>query len=167
MSYEKLQHSIIAARDQRQELLTGYLTSGYAATIVISLNIPGPDKNPPGVQGLFSWAFNSLDEVLPTVLKHSQPDTVLGPYGLMLVNLNQAEVKRHCIAVETAHPFCRLLDLDVYDATGRQVDRASLDMPPRSCFVCDLPAVECIRFKRHSFQETTAKTHEFLAHFRA
>ena len=167
MSYEKLQHSIIAARDQRQELLAGYLASGYAAIIVISLNIPGPDKNLPGVQELFSWVLNGLDEAFPAVLKHCQPDNILGPYRLMLLNLNPAEVKRHCIAVETAHPFCRLLDLDVYDATGNQVDRASLGVPPRSCFVCDLPAVECIRLKRHSFHEIKAKTDEFLAHFKA
>ena len=167
MSYEKLQHSIIDARDQRQELLAGYLTSGYAATIVISLNIPGPDKNLPGVQELFSWALNVLDEAMPVVLKHCQPDNILGPYGLMPVNLDPAEVKRHCIAVETSRPFCRLLDLDVYDATGRQVDRASLDVPPRNCFICDLPAVECIRLKRHSFHEIKAKTDEFLAHFTA
>ena len=167
MSFEKLQHNIIAARDHRQDLLAGHLASGYAATIVISLNIPGPDKNPPGVQGLFSWALNGLGEALPAVLTHCQSDNILGPYGLMLVNLNPAEVKLHCIAVETAHPFCRLLDLDVYDATGRQVDRASLDVPPRTCFVCDLPAVECIRLRRHSFQEITAKADEFLAHFKA
>jgi holo-ACP synthase CitX len=166
MSSEKLRNEILAARDRRQVLLEGYLAQGYPATIVLSLNIPGPDKILPGVDGLFSWALRCLDEMLPIVRKDHQPDGVLGPLCFMMLELEPSEVKQRCMAVETAQSFGRLLDIDVYDGNGRQVDRGSLGVAPRRCLVCNLPATECIRLGRHTIQEVIKKTDEYLAHFR-
>jgi len=166
MSSEKLRNDILAARDRRQELLEGYLAQGYPAALSLSLNIPGPDKNPPGASGLFSWALRNLAGVFPDLRMRHQPDDVLGPWGIMLLDLDAPKVKQRCMAVETAHPCGRLLDLDVYDIHGRQVDRASLGLSPRPCLICDLPAGECIRLGRHTMQEVMGKTDELLAHFR-
>lgn len=167
MSSEELQNSILAARDRRQELLQGYLGAGCPATIVLSLNIPGPDKNLPGVQGLFSWAVHSLNRALPILLKHLQLVDVLGPHGIVLLDMDPFEVKRRCIYVETTQSCGRLLDLDVYDVSGKQVDRASLGIPPRPCLVCDQPAMECSRLERHAVHEVIKKTDEYLTYFRA
>lgn len=167
MSSEKLRNDLLAARDRRQGLLEAYLAQGAPAVLVLSLNIPGPDKNLPGVQGLFFWALLSLARVFPGQRMQRQPDDILGPCGVMLPELGAPEVKRRCMAVETAHPFGRLLDLDVYDAHAGQVDRASLSLPPRPCLVCGLPAGECIRLGKHTIQEVMKRTDELLAHFRA
>jgi holo-ACP synthase len=166
MSSEKLRNNILAARDRRQELLEGYLAQGAPATMFLSLNIPGPDKNLPGVRGLFAWALQSLAVGFPGQTLERQSDDGLGPCGIMRLELAAPEVKQRCLAVETAHPFCRLLDLDVYDARARQVDRASLGLPPRPCLVCGLPAGECIRLGRHTIHEILERTDELLTHFR-
>lgn len=166
MSSEKLHNDILAARDRRQELLEGYLAHGCPATMLLSLNIPGPDKNLPGSQGLFVWALQSLAGAFPGWRMQRQPDDLLGLCGIMLLELEAPDVKQRCMAVETAHPFGRLLDLDVYDAHGRQVDRASLCLPPRPCLVCGRAAGECIRLGRHTIHEILERTDELLAYFR-
>ncbi|WP_168205829.1 citrate lyase holo-[acyl-carrier protein] synthase [Geobacter sp. FeAm09] len=166
MSSEKLHNDLLAARDRRQELLAGCLDHGYPATICLSLNIPGPDKSLPGGQGLFAWALRSLAGAFPGWRMQRQPDDLLGPWGIMPLDLEAPEVKQRCMAVETAHPCGRLLDLDVYDARARQVDRASLALPPRPCLVCGQAAGECIRLGRHAMQEIRERTDELLAHFR-
>ena len=90
----------------------------------------------------------------------------LGPCAIMGLDMEPVAVKGRCIGLETSHPAARLIDLDVYSASGIQIDRGSLDVPRRTCLVCDQPAVECIRSKRHFFDEVIGKAHELLAPFR-
>ena len=89
----------------------------------------------------------------------------LGPYAIMGLDMEPVAIKNRCISLETSHPGARLIDLDVYSASGIQIDRSSLDLPRRTCLVCNQPAVECIRTKRHSFDDVVGKAHELLAHF--
>jgi triphosphoribosyl-dephospho-CoA synthase len=64
--------------------------------------------------------------------------------------------------MEEAFAAGRLLDVDVYDAAGRQVDRRSIGLPPRLCLACDQPAVDCIRAGRHSPGELAAAVSRLL-----
>ena len=166
MSSAKLRSEIIAARDRRQELLQASLGRCCPATLFLSLNIPGPDKNPPGAGRLFSWALRSLLCEYPDMENLTQGSDPLGPYAVILIDREAAEVKRSCIAMETSQPFARLIDLDVFDGNGRPVDRAAVGMLPRPCLLCSRPAVECIRLRRHGADELSGRRDELLAYFR-
>lgn len=111
-----------------------------------------------------------LDEfslTFPGLLQPEKYYDVLGPYAIMAFEMDPLEAKKHCIALETSNPSARLIDLDVYSAQGNQIDRASLGFPARPCLVCQCPAVDCIRLKRHSPVEVIAKTHALLSSFTA
>ncbi len=133
----------------------------------MSLNIPGREKTPAGSPAFFLSIFNRLVQDFPgsSVLEKSLD--ALGPYAIIALKIDPREAKRRCIALETGHPAARLIDLDVYSAAGAQIDRASLGIAARSCLVCQSPAVDCIRLKRHSLEEVIAKTHELLSSFSA
>lgn len=163
MSYAESRNRILAARDRRQELLENYLEAGYPATLFLSLNIPGEEKEPPGAGPLFSWAIRALTRALPGLVNLCKACDALGPHGIMLVELEATEVKRRCISIEASTPFARLVDLDVYDNKGIQAGRASLGLPPRPCIVCGMPAVDCIRTGRHASAEVIGRTYELLA----
>ncbi len=77
----------------------------------------------------------------------------LGPWAVLASSFAPAVTKRAAIDLEATLPAGRLLDLDVYDSSGAQIDRASLGVPARTCLVCARPAVECIRVGRHSAGE--------------
>lgn len=58
----------------------------------------------------------------------------------------------NCLPSRNGKDFSRLLDIDVYDATGKAV--ASPDRKSgRGCFLCPELAVVCMREARHSPQE--------------
>ncbi len=82
------------------------------------------------------------------------------------MDIDAVEAKKRCIIVETGEPCARLADLDVYAQDGAQVDRARLGLPARACLLCALPAVECMRAKRHDQNEVIAKAHALLVRFR-
>jgi holo-ACP synthase len=166
MSYAELRSSILAARERRQEQLDERISGGYAATVFLSLNISGENKNPPGASALFSWALRSILAEFPDTGNPVQGSDPLGPYAVIALNQAAVEVKRRCIVLENTNPFARLIDLDVYCANGRPVDRAKLGMPPRPCLLCRLPAVECIRLQRHGATELAWRRDELLSYFK-
>ncbi len=164
---EKSALDFLDARDSRQDALTQVLSRGYPAVLFVSLNIPGYEKTPPGSEALFLWVSGELEKAFPErhVLKTTHD--ALGPYALFAIEADPQGAKRRCIEIETSRPSARLIDLDVYSATGVQIDRRSLGLPTRTCLVCHASAVECIRTKRHSFEEVINKVHELLAPFSA
>lgn len=159
-------HSYLETRDKRQDLLNNLLLNRYPALLFLTLNIPGAMKALPGAFGLYKWGFDRLHTVFPGIRILIQGSDLLGPYTFFWLDAEPVEVKKQCVTLETAEPFARLLDLDVYDSGGQQLDRNSLGLGPRACLVCQQPAVECIRLKRHAFEEVIAKTHELLAPFK-
>jgi holo-ACP synthase len=166
MSYAELRSSILSARERRQELLDERISGGYATTVFLSLNIPGVEKSPPGASALFSWALRTILAEFPDAVNPVQGSDPLGQYAVISLKREAVEVKRRCIFLENANPFARLVDLDVYCANGRHVERAKLGMPPRPCLLCSQPAVECIRLQRHGATELLGRRDELLSHFR-
>ena len=112
------------------------------------------------------WVREKLHADFPELACLTEARDVLGPYALFGLDIDPPIVKKHCVGLETERPSSRLIDLDVYTADGRQVDRGSLGLQGRSCLVCDQRAVDCIRAKRHTFEETISKVHELLTPFR-
>ena len=165
-SFAKSRRSYLDARDNRQDALAWALGRGHPATLFLALNIPGGDKTPPGAEALFLWMLNQLPAVLPGIVESSKFHDVLGPYAILGLDADPKMVKEACVHLETGHPSSRLIDLDVYSPDGQQVDRNALGLPGRTCLVCDQPAVDCIRAKRHSLHTVIHRDHELLAPFR-
>jgi holo-ACP synthase len=166
MSSDKLKREILRTRDHRQDQLDRHLAAGYPATLFLSLNIPGAIKSPPGAGMLFVWALDKLTEEHSGLSILERSHDLLGSYAIVGIHQAAVEVKQRCMALETSQPAARLVDLDVYDRQGRQIDRATLSLPPRPCLVCNRSAVECIRLGRHTVPELTERINEILAPFR-
>jgi holo-ACP synthase CitX len=165
MRSEKSVHNYLEARDRRQDTLDKLLSNGYPVVLSFTLNIPGSRKTPPGVFGLYNRGLSELYNIFPKIRILVQGSDLLGPYTFFMLEADPVEVKKQCVVLESGEPSARLIDLDVYDSQGHQLDRASLGLPARTCLVCHHPAVECIRLKRHSLEEVIAKTDELLAQF--
>jgi holo-ACP synthase CitX len=145
-----MRQRFLHARDARQQVIDRASDEG-GTVIFASTSVPGAEKGPPGLDAIFLGACERLESRLEASLLERGRD-VLGPWALFCTWRAAADAKRAAVEIETARPSSRLLDLDVYDS-GRQVDRASLGLPPRTCLVCSRPAVECIRIKRHEAGE--------------
>lgn len=167
MSSVRFAGKLLAAREARQELLSRALSAGRPATLFVSLNLPGPDKSPPGATGLFRRGCAQIAETFHGSLLVATDCDALGHFTLRVLDADPLAVKRLCIAIEESQPAGRLLDLDVYSAATVQIGRASLGLPARRCLVCDQPAVDCMRTRRHAVAEVIAQAHALLAHFRA
>ena len=164
VSESGLQRALLAARDHRQHMLDLALegASKRAAIITVGTNIPGEDKHLPGVSRLMKDGLEALRERMPLDALASVCDA-LGPFLVARSGLSPDSAKRIAIATETRDPAARLLDVDVYCADGRPVDRIALGQPPRTCLVCGQPAGTCMRLRRHSHSEIQARARALLS----
>ena len=142
-----LRNSLLAARDLRQALLES-LCGSAPCLIMLSLNLPGPQKSGERARRLFDFGARQLEGALPVTLLHGAGDP-LGPYALFKTELSPRQAKQGTLALESGSRAGRLLDLDVYDHAASPVARALFGLPPRRCLICPEPAVECMRLKRH------------------
>jgi holo-ACP synthase CitX len=144
----------LEARDARlrelERTLEQAATSG--SILFISTKVPGPLKFRPGVARLLQGALERLHRAIGLQVLASGGD-ILGPYYLASSRVPPMAAKQAAMAIEAEGPSGKLLDLDVYQPQGREISRAGLRLPRRSCLLCDEPARKCMLLRRHSITE--------------
>lgn len=160
-------NNYLEARDQRQATLIQALGDGHRAVVFLSLNVPGVDKAPRGSGALFSWALREIQATCPPFVPLAVSQDALGHFAIVASGRDPFDVKRIAVALEESHPAGRLVDLDVYDASGEQIGRRELGLSARACLLCNQPAVDCMRLKSHVQDEVIARAYELLANFSA
>ena len=150
---------LLAERERRWNARLRLAASSGCPVLSLTLNIPGPNKNLPGVEAALAELRAALCSAVAATggqneLAEEQmlqgPD---GPCWLAAVRMEPRALKAAAVGVEEGHPLGRLADADVMDSHGQPVNRADLGHAPRACFLCARPASLCRREGRHSPQE--------------
>lgn len=147
---------ILRAREQRARLQET-LRKRYALPVLsYTLNIAGPVKTTPLLRRGFGLGLGRL---LAQLSSHgfdvAASETLHGPAGDTWVAAIHGEafaLKAVLIRLEDEDAFARLMDLDVTDAQGEKLSRASFGLPPRLCLLCSGDARLCGRSRKHTAQ---------------
>ena len=180
------QMAVLTAREERARRTRRFLDRLHRPAIVLTINVPGPDKNEPWVAGVMARGEAAIRRALErrglpvgeaescvsaagpewrgAVGPDSSPFTDR-PCGGVTRGIERPEhwgkgnagpgidpvtLKRLAVDIEESHPLGRLFDIDVFGDHPTAVGREALGLAPRRCLVCDRPAHECVRSKRHS-----------------
>lgn len=154
---------VLAARDARQAIVDRAAARGVGVTVVVSANVPGAEKNRPGVGALVAATRARLAAAFDGAVIDPVAVDALGPWIVACVPGDAREAKRRAVAIEEAEPAARLADVDVYDREGRPVGRAEIGLAPRRCLLCDEPAVDCMRVGRHALPALIERVDALLA----
>lgn len=145
---------MLQAREQRAAGQQAALRRYAQPVVSLSLVTPGPVKDGAIPRLIFTAAVDELDAAFVRLdiplLASSQSMAATGPEALYVVAAPAEAVKRHLIALETAHPLGRLWDLDVICPQAGSLTRRGLGLPPRRCLLCEAAAHACARSRRHS-----------------
>lgn len=150
---------MLQVREERAEIQGELLASQPdGALLSVTLNIPGPVKTSPMIQGVFCQVKESLLDVLtmPQPLATLSRNLATGNEFYALFALSPEVLKGRMMTFEIEHPLGRLLDLDVVflkegKLTG--ISRQDLGAAPRKCLLCGQEAKACGRSRRHSVAE--------------
>jgi holo-ACP synthase CitX len=162
---------VLQTKEERAAAQAELRSLYQAAVVSISVNMPGRIKCDQDSLDLIEYALERL-RALFAVAEIGLQETrrlhaLAGPAVVMAVYGDAAVLKKLAMQVEQEHSFGRLLDIDVFDSAGIQISRNSSGQSGRRCFVCDEPAILCIRGQRHAPQEVSAAVEAMLRSFRA
>lgn len=152
--------AILSRREARVELRRQLQQEHQLPLVVFTMNIPGPEKRNP----LYASAHQAGEERLVNrlssgnihVLRRIVQYGACGRETFFIVRTDAELLKRICCEIEEDHPLGRLFDMDVYDENSFAVKRTDIEKGPRSCFLCNKPAGECARSRRHPIGEIQA-----------
>ena len=191
MAEEKAQdilQDILQSREARWQKRLALAAHFGLPVGTLTLNVPGPDKNPPGaarVVGLLAGRWRAALTASGLALVHEEAQQGAdGPAWHGVVRGDARTLKRCAVALEEekeAHAadtlwiteavsaggaglcLSRLADADVLNAKGQPLGRAELGLPPRPCLLCARPALLCMREHRHSPAELQNLRRRILA----
>lgn len=126
--------------------------------VVIKLNIPGPIKNNKYLKNIFDLGYSLWkDENRKQIVFENVWDKNTGKEAFVVLeqNLSLELVKRQAVNFEDRYDLGRLFDIDVMgsDNDNQSISRTQFNLPARKCLICDRPAKECSRSRRHSVEE--------------
>jgi len=152
---------VLANKDRRAAFQRETLRADASQTLLaIKLNIPGPIKNNAAITQLFNRGVRELRASLTaneiSVEQLASWGTVAGNELFLRTTTAAAIVKKVAATFEDTTDLGRIFDVDVLDGTGHSWSRTELGAESRRCFICNRPAKECARSRRHSVAELQA-----------
>ena len=148
---------MLNARERRVFLQNALIRQYHTPIISFTLNIPGPQKVFHGVPEAFDEGCAQIRNTLAVSnipLLHTETiKEGTGYEAFFAVNAAPLTLKQLMTALENKTTVGRLYDIDIIKENGEKVSREEIGLPSRTCLLCDRPAHECSRSRRHSVEE--------------
>lgn len=150
---------ILAAKDKRV-LMQQAIFKKYPKNVIIDvkMNIPGPIKNNHYLDQLFNKGIDELeaefDKANLETNKVASWDKDSGSEVFYVSARDADRIKKVAVKFENESELGRLFDADVLiKEQAMALSRKDYGLPSRRCFLCNRPAKECARSRRHSVTE--------------
>jgi holo-ACP synthase len=148
---------LLAARDQRALRHSAALAHFGKPMISVQVVTPGPVKDGWLPRHVMEIALRELDALYSAKNWPVASSEVFwektGPEAVHVIDAEARLLKLATIELEERHPVGRLWDLDVLAPGEIRLSRKQLGFPARRCMVCEHPAHECGRSRRHPLPE--------------
>lgn len=159
---------MLQARDARVKRQHELLAANpHSSLLHVGLRIAGPVKTGHALEEVFDRAVDCLRHLLrPALLDQEVLHLPTGPEACLVTMEPARELKEAMLRFETYRPFCTLMDLDVLTLEGNRlskVSREELGRGPRACLICERPAKECARSRRHDPAEIRSVVENLVA----
>ncbi|MBZ9689422.1 citrate lyase holo-[acyl-carrier protein] synthase [Clostridium estertheticum] len=145
---------ILQGRERRIEFQEKLVQKYKMPILVIRVNYPGLNKDNRFSQEITVIIEQMISEMFSYAIQYKiMTTTAEGPLVIMCINKNARDIKSTTLDIEDKHLLGRCVDIDVYDENGRGISREEFGLGMRKCYICDDIAHNCVRSKKHSFDE--------------
>lgn len=162
-SYSVDLDQMLMARERRASIQSRMLadTGPGQCLVCLTLNIAGDVKRTPMTRMLFDSGVKEMRSSGFRIREEFLLDEPTGSEAFWLLDEEGTVVKERLETVEDSFPAARLYDFDVIVPGGRKLSRKA----GRRCLICDAPAAECSRSRRHGLVEVKRVTEDLLRGF--
>ena len=145
--------ALLLAREDRAARQSAVLGRFGKPLLSITIVMPGPVKDGYLSRCAMELALREVDRWIGarrwTVHSREVFWLETGPEAIYSLDVEPQALKSLAMDLEEQLPIGRLWDLDVIAPGGSGLSRRSLGKGPRHCLLCDRPAHECGRSRRH------------------
>ena len=151
---------ILDAREKRVQKQRSLIKQFQKPLVCFTMNIPGPEKYNRDVSIGFFVGCKLLENALhgKKILHREIHREITGCEGYYIVDMSAIALKQLTVSIEDTDSIGRLFDMDVLDADGQKLSRETLNLPKRTCLLCNADAVVCARSRRHPLEQLQEKT---------
>lgn len=163
MSYSVDLDQMLMARERRASIQNKMMAKARPdqCLVCLTLNIAGEVKRTPMTRMLFDEGVKEFEALGLELTDSFFIDEATGSEALWIVNEEGTRVKPLLEELEDSFAAARLFDFDVIVPGGQKLSRAA----GRRCLICDRPAAECSRSRRHGLEEVKWATGRLLKEF--
>lgn len=148
---------VLEDKEKRAEVQASLRRNYNSPVVSITSNIPGKVKYFAETVDLVYWVLEKMRQCIRSAnfvlheerIYHSRT----GLNALIAVAGSAHKLKEFGLSIEEEPKYGRLIDIDVFDAGGQQINRVSQRLSERKCYVCDNSAIQCMRSKAHANEE--------------
>ncbi|MBU3146473.1 citrate lyase holo-[acyl-carrier protein] synthase [Clostridium sp. CF012] len=145
---------ILLSREKRIEFQEKLIQKYKMPILVVRVNYPGLNKDNRFSQEITLIIEQMVSEIFSYAIQYKiMTTTAEGPIVIMSINKGAKDIKSTTLDIEDKHLLGRCVDVDVYDEKGRGISREEFGLGMRKCYICDDIAHNCVRSKKHTFDE--------------
>ncbi len=137
---------MILVERERKQVKIEKLKNTFKTVVTVKSNLPGEHKQNYLSYLLVDYFMNNISLNEDSHIEYN--DGYDGPNYLIGTNENAKQIKDRMTIIENTHKLGRFIDIDVFSEI-KSLSRGYL----RKCYLCDQPAMVCIRQKNHQTQE--------------
>ncbi len=150
-------NKILEAKEQRLRIKKEYGKAGYSV-ISMNFNVPGYPKTNDLLRESFAFVCKELENYLQALRIPLEKDKIQSIedevgnicfYPFKLTKTELPDIKNKLEEFEQSHELGRILDVDLCDSDTCPVSSGK----QKNCFICNKPAVQCMRAQAHSYKE--------------
>ncbi|MHC1745556.1 MAG: citrate lyase holo-[acyl-carrier protein] synthase [Negativicutes bacterium] len=170
--YQKVAfQQILEGREQRAHVQKTLRELYKTPVVSITVNMPGELKCNHKAVSLLYDTQEKIRKQLRNAGYFLWEERVLhlpsGSTAILAVDGKADVIKKITVDIEEETNYGRLLDIDVFDVNGRQIDRAFMGLELRKCFVCPQIAAVCVRSQAHDQLEVIAEAEKLFVEYKA
>lgn len=145
---------ILDAREERVDFQNILFEKYKLPMLCLRVNYPGIIKDNKTSRGISNILKGEIESKFSAQIVYKYYEiTAEGPILILIIDNIAEEIKKYSIYVEENHLLGRCVDIDVYNVDGTGISRTSLGCKPRSCFICQDIAQNCVRSRKHNIEE--------------
>lgn len=154
---------MLAARERRAAIQGRMLggARGSGCLVCLTMNIAGDVKRTPMTKMLFDHGVEEFGALGFRVRDSLIIDEATGTEAFWLIDEEGERIKPLLESIEDSFPAARLYDYDLIVPGGIKLSRKEA----RKCLICDAPAAECARSRRHGLDAVRKATGDLLKDF--
>lgn len=157
---------MLDAREKRANVQRTLIEKYNLPVVSFTLNIAGPMKVFPLTVKTYNKGINLIKSYCRShglmIVHFEEIKEKTGYEGFFSIQAEALKIKRVLGDLEKNSSLGRLFDIDVIRTDGQKVSRTELDLEPRTCIICNRPAFECSRSRKHSVDEIIDREIEIM-----